>query len=435
MVIIQSVGYLIASFIPLDKKSKLKRIQLFIPAIFIIIFLFVIITYYPNSLPAMYIEGKGLTEIKIKLEIFVIVIIGITLVKYTIEYVKERNIMVNILIVSFILAIFSEISFTQYVGLYDINNNLGHFYRIIAFFLLFKVRVVNCVQIPYRELAIARDEIKSHADNLDRIVEERTCQLISSNQRLLDDLEYARDIQKSMLPSVLPELDGVSFCSKYLAAEKLGGDYYNIFRINHDNIALCIGDVSGHGVSAAMLTVFLNQSIHAVSEEQNGGKQKINAPSQVLKNIFDTFNKANFKDEVYIVFFYAILDINKMELTYSSAGLNVIPLILRNDNTVEIEIRGFPICKIAEIIEVEYEDRTIKLQKGDNIVICTDGLIEAENDKKEQYTHERLKKVLSGLAGKSCSEIADYLEEDVLRFIGNRPVKDDITLVLMEINR
>lgn len=435
MVIIQSLGFLITSFIPLEKKSKLTRRLFIIPAILLIIFIFVIITNYSDLLPVMYIEGKGLTKTKIILEMLVIVLLSITLIRYTLEYIRKRQGGVNLVVMTYILCIFSEVSFTQYVGVYDIYNCLGHFYRIIAFLLFFKIMVVNSVQMPYYELAAARDEIKSHADNLDRIVKERTRELTRSNQKLLDDLEYARDIQKSMLPSVLPEVDEASFCTKYFPAEKLGGDYYNIIRINHDKIAICIGDVSGHGVSAAMLTVFLNQSIHAVSEGLSGDMDRINAPSQVLKDIFNAFNKANFKDEVYIVFFYAILDINKMELTYSSAGFNVAPLILRNDDTIEVEIRGFPICKIGEIVNVDYEDRTIKLQKADKIILCTDGLIEAENDKKDQYTYERLGKVLSGMAEKSCEEIADRLEEDVFGFIGDLPAKDDITTIVMEINR
>jgi sigma-B regulation protein RsbU (phosphoserine phosphatase) len=382
----------------------------------------------------MYIEGKGLTGIKIKLELMVIFLLIVSFIKYLQEYFRKRDHITSLMLSSLILCIFSEIAFTQYFIVYDIYNYLGHVFRIIAFFIIFRVMFVTNVQKPYYELAKAKNKIKSYADNLDVIVEQRTRELSQINQKLLDDLEYARDIQKAMLPSVLPDSKKVSFSPKYFPAEKVGGDYYNIFKIDSHNIAMCIGDVSGHGVSAAMLTVFLNQSIQAVKEEADSGHIKINTPSQVLKSMFNDYNKASFKDEVYIVFFYSILNLNKMELTYSSAGLNVTPVILREGGIVDLEMEGFPICKIGEFYNVEYQNITVKLQKGDRIIICTDGLIEAENPYKEQYSFQRMKETLIKISGKSNKEIADYLEKDVFEFIDGNPIKDDITFIVTQIN-
>lgn len=211
---------------------------------------------------------------------------------------------------SMVLSIYSEIAFTQYASVYDIYNYLGHIYKFLAFFIIFKVMFINNIRKPYIELYDAKQEIKHYADNLDLLVQTRTEELRKLNNQLMDDLRYAKDIQKAVYPSRLPQEREVVFDTRYFAAEIVSGDFYNIFRRDEDNIAFFIGDVSGHGVPAAMLTVFVNQTVRTILDIELG----IIKPSKVLNSIYKSFNETNFKEEVYIVMIYALYNKRKRYL-------------------------------------------------------------------------------------------------------------------------
>src|SRR5690606_25604965 len=99
-----------------------------------------------------------------------------------------------------------------------------------------------------------------YSENLNLLVKQRTKDLEEANTMLLKDIEYAKEMQLRLLPNTLPEDSTVTFNAEYLPAERLSGDFYNVIRLDEENLAIYIGDVAGHGVSAAMLTIFVNQN-------------------------------------------------------------------------------------------------------------------------------------------------------------------------------
>ena len=301
------------------------------------------------------------------------------------------------------------------------------------YFIIFRVVFIQNIKQPYLELSLARDEIKNYAGNLDRIVEQRTAQIKSINRKLLDDLAYARDIQMAMLPKKLPNSSKTSFEACYFPAEQVGGDFYNVFQIEETKIGMYIGDVSGHGVSAAMLTVFLNQSIKTKKENPHGIREPL-LPSEVLTMLFDDFNQAGFSSEVYIVMLYGIYDLISKQLIFASAGLNVAPLIVTPGGKVsELVIKGFPICKFPKSQNIQYYDSRINLNKGEKMLFYTDGLIEAENANQEKYSDFRLKALLHQHKNKEASELSECIKEDLFGFMRDENLKDDITYFIMEI--
>lgn len=430
--IIASLGFIFAGYSP--KKNKIlkfsKNIFLVVP-LCLSLGILIIVTWVPDLLPLMYEEGVGLTELKKNLELVIIFLFFISGIKSVLRYFKSGETLELTFTFSMVLSIYSESAFMQYSSVYDIYNYLGHIYKFLSFFLIFRVIFITNIRKPYIELYDAKQELKNYANNLDSIVQTRTKELRKLNNQLMEDLKYAKDIQKAVYPSRLPQSRKVAFDAEYFPAEIVSGDFYNIFVSDEENIAFFIGDVSGHGVPAAMLTVFVNQTVRTLLET----KSTIIDPSTVLNNIYKSFNKTNFGEEVYIVMIYAIYNIGKRELRYSSAGHNVEPILIKESGEIEeIAIKGFPICKFGEYINDQYVDATLTLSPKDKLLFYTDGLIEAQNAEKDFYSKERLIDLIKSNSKKSAKELKALISDSLFEFTGLYALKDDVTFFIMEVN-
>lgn len=413
------------------KKKKLNKNIYLIISLCLSITILVTTTWFPSIFPLMYEEGVGLTAFKKNSELVIIFLFFISGVRFVRRYFLKKEILELVSAYSMVLSIYSEMSFMQYFSVYDVYNYLGHIYKFIAFFMLFRVIFITNIRRPYIELYEAKHKIKSYADNLDLIVQKRTEELRKLNDQLMEDLRYAKGIQKAMYPSKLPQYKEVLFDSRYFPAEMVSGDFYNVFKRDEENIALFIGDVSGHGVPAAMLTVFVNQTVRTLIDTESG----IISPSEVLNSIYKSFNKTNFSEEVYIVMIYALYNVKKRELTYSSAGHNVEPVLIKRDGTVEeIRIVGFPICKFGEFYDDQYKDDTLVLNSKDKVLFYTDGLIEARNTEGDFYSKERFIDLLKNNSNKSCKDINKIITRSLFEFTGKYALKDDVTFFILEVN-
>lgn len=138
-------------------------------------------------------------------------------------------------------------------------------------------------------------------------------------------------------------------------------------------------DVSGHGLSAALLTMFSNNYLK--STDKNLQLTRGLKPDRTLHYFYEQFNKLNFPDEMHMVVFYATLNLNTRTLTYCSAGLNCSPIRFKKNGKVEYldKSEGFPICKLMDFIVPEFRSEKIKLEKGDRLYF-TDGLIDQEKN-------------------------------------------------------
>ncbi len=430
--LIAAVGFVLMSIIPVKRETKINRNVMLILIVTMSFLCFYLVTYKPGIFPQMYIEGEGLTAIKITLERFVIALLAVSLVIFFVKYIKNKDYLYLLSAGAMILSIFSEAAFMTYFQVNDIYNYIGHVYKVIAYFLLFRIVFVRGVRQPYIELYEAQEELRLNKENLDNIVEERTAQLSKANKMLTDDMDYARDIQKAMLPSSFPKIAGFKFSAMYHPAERISGDFYDIFRLDDEHIVFYICDVSGHGVPAAMLTVFLKQSIDERRKADfNAGE--VTYPANVLKGLYDAFNASNFREDVYIVLIYVIYNIKTKRLTYSSAGMNAKPFLIKNDGTVaNIPIYGLPICKLKDIFEPKYYDNHIDMNPGDKLVFYTDGFVDAKNKSNESYSVERLKKLLEDSFHLSGEKLLEAAQNDLFKFIDGEQALDDITFTVLD---
>lgn len=435
--LIGSLGFMLAINIPSKLICKIRKEFFAVVTITFTIILFLIVTYYPSLFPPMFIEGQGLTQIKILLEYLVIIILAISFIIISAQYKKTNSIREYKYMIALLLLMFSEFAFTNYGSIYDVFNYIGHLYKVIAFSILYQSIYIENVTIPFREMRKAEIELKRYSDNLSKIVQQRTQELERLNEILLSDIEYAKEMQRCLLPTQLPKNMYVSFDAVYLAAEKLSGDFYNVVKLDEDNIAVYIGDVSGHGISAAMLTVFAYQNVvhlKRLKEKGESGDEFIK-PGLVLESIYKSFNKTNINDEKYIVMLYGIFNIKDKSFQYASAGINVSPYIIRNSGEIlELNAKGFPICKFGDFLTPSYENRTIQLETGDKLLFYSDGLVDARNEIGDKYGQQRLKNILKNNLNFNSEDLNIAIKHDFYRHIEHRDVlMDDVTFLTMSI--
>jgi len=394
------------------------------------------LTYYIISSPLIkqeyLINEYGLTALSIVLmtvaNILYIYVLYLTLK----EYLKTNEFVLKILCCAFILMFFSSISLIGINDIFDINSALSHFYLVVSYGIFFYAFYIESIKKPYVQLAKAKEELDEYIEEMDKLVDRRTIELRGMYEKLMADQEIARGIQLSMLPSEFPENEFVKFSAGYVPAEKLSGDFYNVFKIDDDRFGICIGDVSGHGVSAAMLSIFTFQKIQSLMEESADGGVSI--PSVVLTHLYESFNSANFNDDMYIVMIYGVFNTQTGILSYASGGLNTMPLRIRPDGSVqELESEGFAICKLGDIIKPKFANRQILLFPGDKLLLYTDGLVEARNSSNDEYSIKRLKSVIKKYNRWGIDHLTEAIINDVKEFIGDEKLTDDITLLSMDV--
>ncbi len=431
--LIGSLGFLASILTPSHFVSKIRKEIFAILTTTIAFVLFFIVTYYPGFFPQMLIEGQGITNIKILLEYIIIFIMAVSFVLVAADYRKTSSNRELMFMIVFILSIFSEFAFTNYGSVYDAFNYIGHLYKVIAYLILYRSIYVENISTPYREMKIAKNELKQYSDNLNVIVEERTKELEQMNSILLTDIESAKEMQRCLLPSQMPNNTSVSFHAQYFAAERLSGDFYNVIQLDEDNIAIYIGDVSGHGVSAAMLTVFANQNIKPLKEEDFTGE--IVEPGFVLKSIYKNFNNTNYKTETYILMLYGIYNTKSKSFTYASAGINAAPYVIKKSGEIlELNAKGFPICKLGDLNMPFYDNRNTQLEIGDKILFFTDGLVEAKNTDGHMYGYDRLRAFLEKNYKLDGDRLNIAIKNKLFGYMGtNQDLMDDVTYLIMEV--
>lgn len=249
-------------------------------------------------------------------------------------------------------------------------------------------------------------------------------EIMEQNKKLQSELYMAKKLQCSLLPRNIPK-ESLNFAYIYKPCETLGGDFLDIYRIDEDNIGLYIADVSGHGVLASMLTVFLRSTIN----------KKFLSPAKALNELFEEFNNIYPDQDLYITIFYAIINFKNKTLTYSNAGHNAPPILISHSTSSFEVLRcpGIPISNWME--EPIYSDRTVSLSKNHRIFLYTDGVVELKNKDSEQFGEERLLNIL--LKEKSSpSETLNTIVTEASNFAQLERVEDvldDITMALLEI--
>lgn len=250
----------------------------------------------------------------------------------------------------------------------------------------------------------------------------------AAEAHLLRDLEMARTIQERMLPEVdrMPSSTRLSFGSRYLALESVGGDLYDVIRLSPDRTAVFIADVSGHGVPAALVTAMAKAVFTtAVSGEASPGEMMRQANQSMFNFIGDLTH--------YLSAFLCIIDLQKEELTYCVAG-HPVALLLRSSNLELEELSTEETFLLGVMPDFSFRTETKPLRKGDRILMFTDGVVEATNTRGEQFGNERLAHFLQENGHRPPAEFVRSIVDRVEEFCGDQARADDVAVVCIDYN-
>jgi sigma-B regulation protein RsbU (phosphoserine phosphatase) len=236
-----------------------------------------------------------------------------------------------------------------------------------------------------------------------------------------EELRVAQDIQQNLLPKGIPDFKGFDICGRSIPAREVGGDYFDFIKINDDMLAVCLGDISGKGMPAALLMANLQATLRGQMHFTLSVSECIGRSNKLLFQSTDT--------QKFATLFYGIINQEHMDLTYTNAGHDPPIMISSERKIIQLETGG---TVLGFMEDYEYQEETVPFQMGDVLVINSDGVTDAQNGKDEEFGHNRLEEVIKSAKDKSAKEINTSVLEAVKSFTGDVPQTDDITLVVIK---
>lgn len=251
-------------------------------------------------------------------------------------------------------------------------------------------------------------------------------ELREAYERTDRELKVVADIQRSLLPVELPQIDGLDIAAYYQTSRHAGGDYYDFFLLPDGQLGILIADVSGHGTPAAVMMAVT----HSIAHTHHGSP----TPPSKLLNFINRHLASRYTNGTgtFVTAFYGIYDPKTRELVFANAGHNP-PRLKRGRGGPNGIIEGDANLPLGIDEEEQYTDSTQHLTPGDILVFYTDGITEARSPSGEMFDTTRLDEVVNR-AEHSSQELIDEVMLDVERFTDYRPPQDDRTMLVMQVS-
>jgi sigma-B regulation protein RsbU (phosphoserine phosphatase) len=238
-------------------------------------------------------------------------------------------------------------------------------------------------------------------------------------QREEVEFEQARDMQRTLLPRELPRVSGFDVAGMWQPARTVGGDYYDCLDLGGGSLAVCIGDVAGKGMPAALLMASLQAAVRASAE---AGVSPAALCERVRRVVVSSLTGGRF-----VTFFFCIVDETTRTIRYCNAGHNP-PFLVRAHGGVEQLAAGGPV--ISRLLRESYDEGTMALEPGDRVVLFTDGVTEARNDAGEDLGDERLVQLIVANRHLHAEELQHAVVDAVSAYCRGR-FDDDVTMVVV----
>ncbi len=238
-------------------------------------------------------------------------------------------------------------------------------------------------------------------------------------ERLEREFQLARQIQQAFLPSHLPQVKGWELDARWQTARRVGGDFYDVFRLDAHRLGLVIADVSDKGMPAALYMTVGRTLIRSNAQQSD-------SPADVLARVNNQLLMDS-QNGMFVTAVYAVLDTQTGQLTYANAGHNR-PLVLRAGSR-QLETLPKGDMALAVLENTPYHDQPLQLEPGDCLIFYTDGVTESFAASGDTFGEDRLATLLRGAFGLDACQILDHIDQALIEFRQGIPLSDDVTIL------
>ena len=268
----------------------------------------------------------------------------------------------------------------------------------------------------------SNEEFSSLSDDINSTVATLKRYIAEAAARIDRELEYAKQIQLSALPTNFSTGEDYSIYAQMIAAKEVGGDFYDFYKLGDTTVAFLAADVSGKGIPAAMFMMTAKTIIKDLAES-----------GMAVNDIFTRANEKlceNNEADMFVTAWMGILDLQTGNMKYANAGHNP-PLLKRADGSFEY-LRSRAGFVLAGIEGFNYRVNELQLKAGDRLFLYTDGVPEATNADSELYGEDRLLTFMNQNTAAPATELLPALKADIDAFVGEAPQFDDITMLMFD---
>jgi serine phosphatase RsbU (regulator of sigma subunit)/anti-sigma regulatory factor (Ser/Thr protein kinase) len=268
----------------------------------------------------------------------------------------------------------------------------------------------------------SNEEFSSLSDDINSTVSTLKRYIAEAAARIDKELEYAKQIQLSALPTNFPKNEEYGIYAEMIAAKEVGGDFYDFYKLNDTTVAFLVADVSGKGIPAAMFMMTAKTIIKDLAES-----------GMAVNDIFTKANEKlceNNESGMFVTAWMGILDLTTGNVQFANAGHNP-PLLKRTDGSfITLKTRaGFV---LAGMEGVRYRVGEIALNEGDRLFLYTDGVPEATDIDNKLYGEDRLLSFMNQNASMEATKLLPALKSNIDEFVGEAPQFDDITMLMFD---
>lgn len=249
---------------------------------------------------------------------------------------------------------------------------------------------------------------------------------LADKLRTKDELEFAREIQLSLLPDIPPKIENLRVTAFTETAMEVGGDYYDCFRLNDRKVLFVVGDVSGKGITAALYMVRLQGYVAMLVKENQ-------SPREMLIHL-NRLCKSQLKRHFFVTAALAMYDPIKKQMVICRAGHNPILYFQQNKRRCfKLEPKGLALgLENNGLFEESLEEVNISLHSGDILFMYTDGLNETRNKRLEEFWEKRIEMVICKYQHESPEKLQSIILNEISEFRANQPVHDDLTFIIIK---
>lgn len=299
---------------------------------------------------------------------------------------------------------------------HDEVDALLHRQPLVAYDLMHLVsaRLTETHESMFRDLRERNRQLTQAYEELIKAQEQ-----IVEKERLERELQVAYEIQMSILPQYLPEVPNYEFGSKIVPAQSVGGDFFDVFPLGEDKMAIVIGDVVDKGVPSAIFMARTHALLYSEIDHCRDPAKALQRVNQHLINMD--------RSSLYVTVLFALLDLKTGQLEYARAG-HELPVILSSEG--ESRLASWNQGQLLGLMEDPQLDiQYLTLSPGELVLFYTDGISDGRNEKKESFGYARLMAELKTMKDLPAQEVCDRLYEILVEFQGSATQDDDITLV------